>query len=58
MNVFAEDIGLEAMKCQVGHVITEENIIVRKVGRNLNGEVLKIDSLFYSGRNGLEFANL
>ncbi len=48
MNVFADEIGLKFQQVQVGHVITQENIIVRKVAE-YNGRPLKIDSSFFYG---------
>ncbi len=48
MNVFADEIGLKFQQTQVGHVITQENIIVRKVAE-YNGRPLKIDSSFFYG---------
>lgn len=55
MNVFGKEIGLSKLEyVQVDPVITEKNILVRKITKNLNGEQLKIDSTFYCGRNGLE----
>lgn len=58
MAVFQQQIGLYLVKQQVGHVITEDNIMVRKVARDLRGQILKIDSVFYSSRDGLQFGNL
>ena len=51
--MFADEIGLPFVKEQVGHVIKEENILVRKVSKTIDGEPLKIDSAFFYGQNSM-----
>ncbi len=53
LNVFADEIGLPFVKEQVGHVIKEENVLVRKVCKTITGEPLKIDSAFFYGQNSM-----